>query len=49
MTKRRPLLLNKGLQSEMCGRGSRCKVEWSERQDKIVSEDMLRDKRGVEA
>ena len=29
--------------------GQQCKAEWSERQDKIVSEDMLRDKRGIEA
>ena len=27
----------------------RCEVEWSERQNEIVSEDMLGDKRGVEA
>ena len=29
--------------------GQRCKAEQSERRDEIVSEDMLRDKRGVEA
>ena len=29
--------------------GQRCEAEWSERRDEIVSEDMLRDKRGVEA
>ena len=29
--------------------GRRCEVERSERRDEIVSEDMLRDKRGVEA
>ena len=29
--------------------GQRCGAEWSERRDEIVSEDMLRDKRGVEA
>ena len=29
--------------------GQRCKAERSERRDEIVSKDMLRDKRGVEA
>ena len=29
--------------------GQRCEVEQSKRRDEIVSEDMLRDKRGVEA
>ena len=29
--------------------GQLCEAERSERRDKIVSEDMLRDKRGVEA
>ena len=29
--------------------GQRCEVEQSERQDEIVSKDMLRDKRGVKA
>ena len=29
--------------------GQRCEAEWSERRDEIVSEDMLRDKRGIEA
>ena len=29
--------------------GQRCEAERSERRDEIVSEDMLRDKRGVEA
>ena len=29
--------------------GQQCEAERSERQDEIVSEDMLRDKRGVEA
>ena len=29
--------------------GQRCEAERSERRDKIVSEDMLRDKGGVEA
>ena len=29
--------------------GQRCKAERSERQDEIVSEDRLRDERGVEA
>ena len=27
----------------------RCEAEWSERRNKIVSEDMLGDKRGVKA
>ena len=27
----------------------RCEVEWSKRRNEIVSEDMLRDERGVEA
>ena len=29
--------------------GQRCEAERSERRDEIVSEDMLRDKRGAEA
>ena len=29
--------------------GQRCEAEWSKRRDEIVSKDMLRDKRGVEA
>ena len=29
--------------------GQRCEAEQSERRDEIVSEDMLRDKRGTEA
>ena len=29
--------------------GQRCKAEQSERRDEIVSEDMLRDKRGIKA
>ena len=29
--------------------GQQCEAEQSERQDEIVSKDMLRDKRGIEA